>query len=1218
MKKIFLFIMAAFVSLSSLAWTVKFANNATWGELKIWAWGSADQLTSAGWPGDGMTSQGNNIWTYTGDDSKGSVNSAIFRSNGQNNEQIRVENVVKNGGVYSTNGECKYVLNGQVNDANGTTWTAKDLEYQSDGTWQLTATFAGGDFGIRIAQKSNGTQDGWIGGGSVTVAEADKAYTFKPGSNSKSTLAKGEYTVVYDPIKDTITFKSAGGGEEPIDPPTPPTPTAKDCYLVGDSPLDWSNKTDGYVFSFDEDTNLYTLHIDQAPESLKAKLHYDTDGYLSTTEAITSGSTYTLGDTGYAAGFDLSGLKNIDLTFNPDGKKLTLTFEKPAVDWSKYTYQIQGPAVGSWSTYKDLTDEDGDGVYTATLDIVAGEFGIPYKQNGSQKLWGWSTGTTEADYTISAEGTYNTCIQEESAGHNWKNNLSGKYLFEFDPANKTLTISDASVKKCFLVGPAPLDWNNQTAGYVFTKSGDNYTLHIDEAPETFKFKVNYDGKYLTTSDALVSGETYTLRDISVGGEMDLSGMKNIDLTFTPDNSLTLTFTAPVPDPVIPDNDDEYTYLCINMANDWLTKYDTSFVPHCHVYNTANNNKLNGDDWGKEAQEMELLVNQVWGYKVKTADLADYNAAIFYVKEKDSDQYVEYNTNKREGASDFDQANWTKYIYTPAAWDYNFGTRQSYMTLAQLKEVEATKAEKLYLVGEGLDGLSDWSMSSLEDPVEGTNVYSADNQCFYIDVPVSNNAKFKISRVNPYIVARENGIEGELNNNRMWASFNQGVIGIDNANPVMEKINVTVDTDHNDVTFEPRVTIPYNRWNQFDWKLDTSKFAEGETISEPYIVVDANEKTLTLIMFDPNPSIVATTNEVEVETVSYEDAAKLHSGDAHHLSACEHNGHQLFDAYNVASGEVTIDGATGAEFYDHFDVVYTVSMNGREMLKTSIVDKPFDVDYMAQGQSDALAARARYVNKDSGLAFHSRTGKGTLTSNAGVELAQPDVWVVKSQHIVATVPDENGLYNVHAVAECLYDNYFVKETGLAHFFDFEVECNGAKSAYLLSEDMMGRMKECEIKPLAGWEKNDEIDGFHSGNAWSKNIAESESGVFPIFIPNVKKVADPENLGDTEIKVTATAIYPFLVKPNTTLTVQKSNKRRINGNVSDFSIINVPVNSDTATHEVKGNNVVTSIDAVEIDNNAEVKYFNLQGQRVLNPTVGGMYIRVQGNQATKIAL
>lgn len=46
--------------------------------------------------------------------------------------------------------------------------------------------------------------------------------------------------------------------------------------------------------------------------------------------------------------------------------------------------------------------------------------------------------------------------------------------------------------------------------------------------------------------------------------------------------------------------------------------------------------------------------------------------------------------------------------------------------------------------------------------------------------------------------------------------------------------------------------------------------------------------------------------------------------------------------------------------------------------------------------------------------------------------------------------------------------------------------------------------------------------------------------------------------------------------------------------------------------------TSIDAINADNNAEAVYYNLQGQRVVNPAQGALYIRVSGDKAEKVIL
>lgn len=57
----------------------------------------------------------------------------------------------------------------------------------------------------------------------------------------------------------------------------------------------------------------------------------------------------------------------------------------------------------------------------------------------------------------------------------------------------------------------------------------------------------------------------------------------------------------------------------------------------------------------------------------------------------------------------------------------------------------------------------------------------------------------------------------------------------------------------------------------------------------------------------------------------------------------------------------------------------------------------------------------------------------------------------------------------------------------------------------------------------------------------------------------------------------------------------------------------INTITVTYEADSNGV----DAIEVDENAPVEYYNLQGVKVANPQ-NGLYIRVQGNKAVKVIL
>jgi hypothetical protein len=55
----------------------------------------------------------------------------------------------------------------------------------------------------------------------------------------------------------------------------------------------------------------------------------------------------------------------------------------------------------------------------------------------------------------------------------------------------------------------------------------------------------------------------------------------------------------------------------------------------------------------------------------------------------------------------------------------------------------------------------------------------------------------------------------------------------------------------------------------------------------------------------------------------------------------------------------------------------------------------------------------------------------------------------------------------------------------------------------------------------------------------------------------------------------------------------------------------------TYTVGANNAESGVANVAVDANAPVVYYNLQGARVANPE-NGIFIRVQGNRATKVAL
>lgn len=87
-----------------------------------------------------------------------------------------------------------YQLHGQI--TGNTNWESKELTQNGD-WYELTANFVAGEFGIKKDQE-------WIGGGGMTITEANLAYDFNTsGANSKSELV-GAFIFRFNPTTNKV------------------------------------------------------------------------------------------------------------------------------------------------------------------------------------------------------------------------------------------------------------------------------------------------------------------------------------------------------------------------------------------------------------------------------------------------------------------------------------------------------------------------------------------------------------------------------------------------------------------------------------------------------------------------------------------------------------------------------------------------------------------------------------------------------------------------------------------------------------------------------------------------------------------------------------------------------------------------------------------------------------------------------------------------------
>lgn len=153
---------------------------------------------------------------------------------------------------------------------------------------------------------------------------------------------------------------------------------------------------------------------------------------------IGGGATITEADHAY----DFTGSNNshsdlvgsYTFVYNPTDKTVTFIPYTGPIEVN-VSYELRG-TIGDGSNWADFPMTETDGIWSASIDVKPGTFGIKRLENGSQKGWFWGVGNN----TISSTGTYNAGLEGTDTGSNWTNELTGKYDFQFNPETKVLAV----------------------------------------------------------------------------------------------------------------------------------------------------------------------------------------------------------------------------------------------------------------------------------------------------------------------------------------------------------------------------------------------------------------------------------------------------------------------------------------------------------------------------------------------------------------------------------------------------------------------------------------------------------------------------------------------------------------------------------------------------------------------------------------------------------
>lgn len=731
-----------------------------------------------------------------------------------------------------------------------------------------------------------------------------------------------------------------------------------------------------------------------------------------------------------------------------------------------------------------------------------------------------------------------------------------------------------------------------------------------------------------------------------------------------------------------------TTLYIQMKYDYATqavdapKTETEPITNpvrCHIYNSVT--KEAKYEFGSDAEKMtrESFRYSLWKYDITEEDVEKYDAVDFYIyTTKDNGTYanpIEYHSNiavytqdGRDYEADvmwYDKENWTQFIYATATLAkhslndanpsrYACQSMLSYEDFNALNERDAANGGRsaLYLVGWGVKFDAEDAEGNLIEEgksLPGTPAESyplpADNGCFYLPVhkPGSGDAgKFKVSFVNVGSASEhmsrfgakakalaDSYDENSLGCPRHWATFDLGLVGVDTRFDYTKFPGSWQPTyasgeagSPGSVNMVVNRSVKYNNVNQGDWLIPTDT-PKGLN----YFVFDSHNEcmSVSLIDFDPNPSIVANSCDVQTAQLSSYEAINLHDLGLR-LDGSAVNGQVYVQNVNYVHGNVTIKAADGNNLSDdgRYSSSYSLLLDGRELgSSTGAVAGTYDIEFLPVSADCSIQIRGTYTNNRNKLTFHSRTSKASLSTE--VVLAAPAAVDCDGQYVVNK--------NIEADGDVYTYGVFVKD-GLAfrmdgntdryYYADLAVE--GAEiidsKHYIASYDLSPGME--------GWVKNlgaEGSDWFENGedNDWSSIM---KSGVnVPVYLPAVATAADVKTLEAQTIEGEIKAVYPFIIDPEAKLTPaasQAPNRAVSNGIAREISTAGkvmsyVPV-SAPVTINVTNDNVISGVADVAADKTAEgdTEYYTISGVRVIGAPAPGIYIRRQGDSVSKVVV
>lgn len=722
-----------------------------------------------------------------------------------------------------------------------------------------------------------------------------------------------------------------------------------------------------------------------------------------------------------------------------------------------------------------------------------------------------------------------------------------------------------------------------------------------------------------------------------------------------------------------------------------TNGNENAIPRCHVFG---NGDVHFTEWGTDAEKMTKIDDptdengegkggitaryELWKYEIPVEEFQSgkYNNAVFYVAIgdafNDDNKTNKWQTNMGwgENRNNYLKENWTKYIYATCECEKDgnnvnyavpsYVTPSEFLTLHQKNVVEKGR-DGIFIVGPQNDftykdaATQNWTQFNGFKPTDQRRL-TPDDGVFYLQVQPNANGgnMFKLSWMD--VVGQKNtaekreggASEDKLANDRNWATFDLGSIGIDTKHVPSEDY-AKDEGPAGRVTFQLNRPYKYTNNNACDWSIS------GQTSASRWIILDTHYdskdenyqcETVTITDFDPHPTLTAAFTE-------FHNDGELPSGAPAHPNLYAENANGHVDLLcNYANAQATITASTNT---DKFTRNYEVEFNGEKVADVPGNVTSFRYDYFPVDISnEALKLRARYENVSNGTTFrfHSRTGD-THVTGLKYESTAPEVIELTGTYIENYLDykykkDNDGndlIVNGIRVIDCCNRKFgvFVSDFNinidnrhnwyefgtvkgeLAAYADYRVFDENGKEItencklYVegVGNDLMKQRLLDNKLSNSPWNHN---------NHWAKSLKE-EAAQAPLYIETIHDgyVKDVKDLGTRTYTIELQAVYPLVYQKNFAPVASTS---AVNG-----ELIPVAKTAATPLYETKHvrktrtvqvtvspDNTVTGVEEVfgdaEADNaDAPAEYYTISGVRVNGDLAPGIYVVRRGNKVTK---